>query len=130
MSSLLISDADTNTSFGVKINNQVNMELLNDNSEDWIQYLRDHRQLIREHSSIVDLDGETIHKYKYRIRKYLCSINSTYEELALAFRVANRLNCERDFNEKLEFVYVPSYKYVAELRKMYMTIKSKLAKMD
>ena len=130
MSTILISDADTNVNFSVRINNQIEIEMLNDSDENWIQYLRDHRKLIREHSALVALDGETIHKFKYRIRKYLSSINSNYEELALAFRVVNRLNSSCDFNEKLETVYLPSLSYITELRKMYITLKSKISKMD
>jgi len=126
MSELLISNSDQNVSFSAKINSKMRSEILDDSTESWIQYLRDHRRLIRKHSDLLTLNGETIHKYKYRIRKYLSGINNTYGELELAFRVANRLNSDKDFDERITEVYLPSYNYIVELRKMYITVLSQM----
>lgn len=126
MSELLISNSDSNTSYGSHVAYKLNQEILNDSTESWIQYLRDHRSLIKEHSDHIDIDGETIHKFKYRIRKYLYNINMSYEELELAFRIVNRLNNDRDFNEEITEVYLPRYNYIVELRKMYVTVQSQI----
>ena len=126
MNELLISNSDLNTSFISNIQYNMNQEILNDSTESWLQYLRDHRSLIKENSDHVTIDGETIHKFRYRIRKYLRNINKTYAELELAFRIVNRLNSDRDFNESITEVYIPHYNYIVELRKMYITVQSQM----
>ena len=81
MSTIMISDTTQNISYANTLNSVTKRETLNDSSEAWIQYLRDHRKLIREHSDHVTVELSTMIKYKYRPRKYLSSVNTSYVEL-------------------------------------------------
>lgn len=129
MSTIMISDTTQNISYANTLNSVTKRETLNDSSEAWIQYLRDHRKLIREHSDHVTVELSTMIKYKYRPRKYLLSVNTSYVELETAFRVANRFYSDEEFNENVTDVYIPNINYITELRKMYTTVNSRSNKL-
>ena len=129
MSTIMISDTTQNTSYASTLNSVTKRETLNDSSEAWIQYLRDHIKLIREHSDHVTVELSTMIKYKYRPRKYLSSVNTSYVELETAFRVANRFYSDEEFNENVTDVYIPNINYITELRKMYTTVNSRSNKL-
>lgn len=130
MPTILTSDSDRNIHCTDTLSSTISSEALNDSSESWIQYLRDHRSIIRATSTYIDVSESTMIKYKYRIRKYLNSVNNSYVQLETAFRIVNRLYSDEDFTENLTGFYLPNLNRIMEMRKMYTTLKSKINKMN
>lgn len=126
---MLFSNTEDNVSFANDLHVQILSDTLLDNDRAWIQYLQDHRKLIIDNSTKVGINEKIMTLYRYRMRKFLSSFG--YEEdLVLAFRIINRIPNDLYFSEKyLDFVYVPTHTYIVELRKMYITLRSKINKL-
>lgn len=126
---MLFSDTENNASFTYDLYAQILSDSLLDNDRAWIQYLQDHRQLIVNNSSRVEINEKVMTLYRYRMKKFLSSLGYE-EELVLAFKVVNRIPNDLYFSEKyLDFVFIPNYSYITELRKMYVTLRSKVNKL-
>lgn len=120
---MLISNSNDNISYRYQLIAQHNQEQLMDPSEEWVHYLQDHRELIKEHSTKIAVNETNMNLYRYRPRKFLAAAG-TQEELELAFVVVNRIGDNMSFTEQnYEYVYVPEYNYIFDLRRMYVTLK-------
>lgn len=120
---MLISSSDNNLSYQYQLLAQSDAEALNDPDYEWIHYLQDHRELMRENSTVIAINETNMTLYRYRPRKFLDNVGAK-EELEVAFRVVNRIGSDMEFSEYYyDSVYVPNYEYVYDLRRMYVTLK-------
>lgn len=120
---MLISNSDDNISYRFRLIAQHQQEQLMDPDEMWVHYLQDHRDLIKENSTKVAVNETNMNLYRYRPRKFIAAAG-VQEELELAFLVVNRIGNAINFTEKnYEYVYIPDYNYIYDLRRMYMTLK-------
>lgn len=120
---MITSNSDDNISYQVQLIVQSDYEQLNDPDYEWIHFLQDHRDLIRSNSRVVEVNETNMTLYRYRPRKFLAN-NESKEELELAFRVVNRIGDDMSFTEKnYQYVYIPTYTYIFELRRRYVTLK-------
>ena len=125
---MLVSNSQDNSSFTTMINYNIQNEMYNDTSPDWLQFIQDHREYLREHSTYTEVTPNEMAYYQYRIRKYLVhkGYNTTYE---LVFRIINYLTRDSDFNSSVTAVYLPNGDTVTELRRLYQTVQFQLLKM-
>jgi hypothetical protein len=125
---MLISNSDRNTSFTNTLATNVQYEVYNDTSPNWLQFIQDHREYIRDRSTYTEVTPNEMAYYKYRIRKYLTykGYSTMYE---LIFRIINRLTDDTAFDSSITGVYLPNTDTVTELRRLYQTVQSQLAKM-
>ena len=123
---MLISDSNRVARWSALISNRSSTEknILNDDT--WIQYLSDHREWIRLRSEIVIIDDAIMNRYQYRIREFLTDRQGTDASCAQAFRIANRLGSDRDFNRNLRIVYVPQSRDIVNLRNDYNTCQQQI----
>jgi len=129
--SVITSTSNDNASFSKTIDERIASDAYVINEDDWMQFLRDHIDLIREHSKLVPVNEQTMLYYRYRIRDFLKradNINSI-PSIEQIFRVANRLGSNRNFDTTLTSVYVPSISYAAELKRKYVTLRTKINKL-
>lgn len=126
---MLISSSSSNRSLLAAVIEQFNqIEVLNHREPSWILYLQDHRDLLRANSQRVLVDGEVMHKYRYRPRKFL-SNHRSIDALELAFMITNRFRSNLDFDLNVTEVYIPDRRYVEELRKMWGTLEQQINKL-
>jgi hypothetical protein len=125
---MLVSNSKDNTSFTSAINLNIQHELYNDTSSDWLQFIQDHREYLRERSEYTEVTPNEMAYYQYRIRKYLehKSYGTMYE---LIFRIVNYLTRDSDFNSSITGVYFPNTDDIIELRRLYQTVQAQLSKM-
>lgn len=125
---MLISNSEDNTSFKEILNSILNEDQYNKGERAWLLYLQDHREYIIERSKLVEITPNEMAYYKYRIRKYLSykGYNSDYDKI---FRIINRLPLDMQFNENVTKVYLPDSTVIAELRRLYQTLKNQILKM-
>lgn len=127
---MLISESSNNESFTERsLDSRISGDTLLDTDPAWFQFLVDHRQELRNNSTIVPVDESIMTRYKYRIRDFLEEKQLHKSPLELAFRVANRFTCNTDFNLKVTVVYVPEIQYVKSLRNKFTTWKNKYIKL-
>lgn len=93
----------------------------------WIQFLQDHREILKASATYYEITEELMVKYKYRVRDFvvekLGSIN--YEQ---PFRVLNRLGSDLEFSISLIGVYIPNIQTIHTLRNQYNTFSKKYNK--
>lgn len=123
-----ISTSEFNASFSTVIDKLFKRETQNLTDDDWIHFLQDHRDLIKKTSKYLELDEQTMYRYRYRIRDFLT--NKGYVLGAeQAFRVVNRLDSDLDFDLTLTGVWMPDDSFISELRRKYATNLAKQKKM-
>ena len=120
---MLVSNSKDNTSFTSAINLNIQHELYNDTSSDWLQFIQDHREYLRERSEYTEVTPNEMAYYQYRIRKYLAykGYDPQYEKV---FRIINNLFHDYDFNDTVTHVYFPDTSVIAELWRLYLTVQS------
>ena len=118
---MLVSNTDQNESFTVEIERKIKSlpHMVTDDA--WIQFLQDHYQELKEHSTYIQLTEAILYRYRYRISDYLLEQHNLRLGPEQAFRVVNRLHNDMDFNLGLLGVWVPDISYVTELRHRYST---------
>ena len=121
---MYVSNATTNKPFTNTIRAHLRERPFHLTESDWIQFLQDHRILLRQHSTIVSLTEALMNRYQYCINSFLQENQNTVVGMDQAFRVANKLHSEMEFTLALGEVYVPSVTYVRELRNKYTTLKA------
>ena len=127
---MLISDSVSTVNYSDTIRSKIatNSSFLEDDA--WIQFLLDHREYIRERSTITTLDEKTMNRYRYRIRDFLQDTDGTSADCEQAFKIINRLGSNLDFNDSLRAVYVPPTNVVKEIRNSYYTCQQQLNKLN
>lgn len=124
---MLISNSSDNYSYKFQLLTQADYETLNSSDAKWRHYLRDHRQLIKEHSTKVAIKESQMLTTRYRPRKFL-TLNESSEHLETAFKIVNRIKDNMSFNEKnYDFVYIPDLNYITELWKMFSILEARYA---
>ncbi len=95
-----------------------------DTDTEWLQYIRDHTDLIKNNSTLFFLDAEVMKRYRYRLEDFLFEKRNGihYRQYASIVRIINRLGCNLDFNESVTEIYLPTPEYITELRSMYRLI--------
>lgn len=127
---MLLSTSENNVSFLQYLTRTIRNEDLHMAYGPWIQFLQDHRMLIREqHSSKIMLTEEIMNRYQYRVRSFLSEHLNYTKDLDQAFRVVNKLNSDMDFILDLQEVYIPDPAYISELRDSFMTALSQIKKL-
>lgn len=127
---MITSTSDYNVSFFDVLRNTIRGESLRGAYGPWIQYIQDHRMLIRKyHSTKMKLTEQIMDRYQYRIRSFLRDEAKTSDEADQVFRVINKLHSEMDFTLALGEVYIPHIAYIRELFDGFMTARSQLKKL-
>lgn len=127
---MIISQSDSNAPFSQYLTSIIRNEELHMSYGPWIQFLQDHRMLIREkHSTVMTLTEQIMDRYQYRVRSFLNEHLNYTKDLDQAFRVVNKLNSEMDFTLSLQEVYIPDPAYISELRDSFITALSQIKKL-
>lgn len=125
---MFISNSDSNISFRFNLDSIIRGDQYNIGEYAWLIFLQDHREYLIQHSTLTTITPNEMAYYKYRIRKYITykGYNSDYDKV---FRVINRLPQDSQFNETVTQVYLPDTSTVAELRRLYQTLKTQQLQM-
>lgn len=125
---MFISNSDNNISFRFSLDSIIRDDQYNIGEYAWLIFLQDHREYLIQHSTLTTITPNEMAYYKYRIRKYITykGYNSDYDKV---FRVINRLPQDSQFNENVTQVYLPDTSTVAELRRLYQTLKTQQLQM-
>ena len=125
---MFISNSDNNISFRFSLDSIIRGDQYNIGEYAWLIFLQDHREYLIQHSTLTTITPNEVAYYKYRIRKYITykGYNSDYDKV---FRVINRLPQDSQFNENVTQVYLPDTSTVAELRRLYQTLKTQQLQM-
>lgn len=125
---MFISNSDSNISFRFNLDSIIRGDQYNIGEYAWLIFLQDHREYLIQHSTLTAITPNEMAYYKYRIRKYITykGYNSDYDKV---FRVINRLPQDSQFNENVTQVYLPDTSTVAELRRLYQTLKTQQLQM-
>ena len=125
---MFISNSDNNISFRFSLDSIIRDDQYNIGEYAWLIFLQDHREYLIQHSTLTTITPNEMAYYKYRIRKYITykGYNSDYDKI---FRVINRLPQDSQFNENVTQVYLPDTSTVAELRRLYQTLKTQQLQM-
>lgn len=125
---MFISNSDSNISFRFNLDSIIRGDQYNIGEYAWLIFLQDHREYLIQHSTLTTITPNEMAYYKYRIRKYITykGYNSDYDKV---FRVINRLPQDSQFNENVTQVYLPDTSTVAELRRLYQTLKTQQLQM-
>ena len=125
---MFISNSDNNISFRFSLDSIIRGDQYNIGEYAWLIFLQDHREYLIQHSTLTTITPNEMAYYKYRIRKYITykGYNSDYDKV---FRVINRLPQDSQFNENVTQVYLPDTSTVAELRRLYQTLKTQQLQM-
>lgn len=121
---MLISSSTSNVSMSSELKERLNRETLSLPNDEWIQFLMDHRELIKDHSKVYTLTEEIMYQYRYRIQDYLVEVHKMQKGMDQAFRIVNRLYNDMDFDLKLTEVWVPDNGYIRDLRREYQTCQA------
>lgn len=125
-----LSTSENNTSYTERGRTLLSRDTLYLLSSDWIHFLQDHRSLLQESSTRVDLTEKIMNRYQYRIRDYLKEVHNLSGGLEQAFLVINRLHCDTEFTVDLGYVLVPDPARIRELRRIYSTQLAMIAGID
>ena len=125
-----VSISENNTSVSADLLKLNEDEIQNPDDAGWMQFLRDHRELIISGSTWVPLTEETMFRYRYRIRDFIVDILKLPVGLDAAFRVINRLGSDSDFNLSLDGCWAPDNSQVIELRHRFDTCKYREQELD
>lgn len=115
-----ISNSPHNTPYSQKIQRTFDYEIHALNDDDWLQFLKDHKEQIKENSVLETLTEEVMYIYRYRIRDYLRG-HGRNKGMEQAFRIVNRLYSDLDFDLTVSAVYIPMNEYLNELRQQFNT---------
>lgn len=116
------STHERNTSFTSYLKQKISRQKQMVLEDDWIIFLQDHKEIIKENSTWEELTEATMKRYQYRIRDFLLDRKHQFG-MEQAFRVVNRLHSDMDFVMGLDGVWIPNDKYITELRDQYYTNK-------
>jgi len=98
-----------------------------DSDHEWELYVKDHRELIIENSSTIQITADNMRKYQFRLETFLYDKN-----LDIDYRMTwivlwlNQLNSNLDFVD-LSSLIVPNRSYILRLYEKYRAFKSYLA---
>lgn len=124
---MLTSSSDENVSFAVVLDTALTYETLNDSSDEWLQFLQDHRPFLIVNSRPLAMNEQSFHAVHYRIRKFLQE-NNYGSDLELAFRVVNNIHLDTEFiPREVPAVLIPDRQYLINLRTRFRTHQKKLA---
>lgn len=124
---IITSVSEYNVSFSKQINMLYDKQKMFRDEDPWVQFLQDHRELIVSKAQRVELTEETMQLYNYRIDEYVKARD--IEGYGQVFRIVNRLYNDTYFVKNLEYVYIPNIPQINELKKVYLTNRSKIEKM-
>lgn len=127
---MITSTSDYNTSFVDKLRHTIFNESMRMSYGPWIQFIQEHRMLIRKyHSTKMKLTEQIMDRYQYRVRSFLKDQAGIIDEADQVFRVINKLHSDMDFTLALEEVYIPRASYIHELHDEFITARSQLTKL-
>lgn len=102
---------------------------LEDPSDEWLHYLRDHKEIIREHSIYIQIPAEEMVRYRYRLEDYAFEVHGiAMKQAAIVLRVINEYASNMDFDTAVTAIYIPDIGYLNELYRMYRTVQSQYNK--
>ncbi len=127
---MITSTSEYNTSFLDYLKNTIFKESMRMAYGPWIQFIQEHRMLIRKyHSTKMRLTEQIMDRYQYRVRSFLKDQIGMLDEADQVFRVINKLHSDMDFTLALEEVYIPEAAYIYEMHDEFITAKSQLTKL-
>lgn len=104
------------------LQDQIELTLISNYSntnKDWIQFIFDHYDLIKENSTKTSISDEDMYIYQYRLEDYLSSI-SVDKNIAWIVLFINQLGNNRDFKE-LKTLLIPNTNYISKLYSQYQS---------
>lgn len=116
-----ISNTERNVPYTKQIERTLNNEILSLPSDEWIQFLLDHREELLKRSTHVALTEEVMYRYRYRILDYLHDVHGHTQGADQAFRIINRFHSDMDFDLDLKECWVPSREQLTQYRSSYQT---------
>ncbi len=104
------------------LSEQINLTLISNYSntnKEWIQFIFDHYELIKENSTLTSISDEDMYIYQYRLEDYLSSI-SVDKNISWIVLFVNQLGNNRDFKE-LKNLFIPNMTYINKLYSQYQS---------
>lgn len=124
--SIITSNSSSNTSFSEKIKKKLTRTPTAVMEDNWLIFLKDHRNYIRLHSKLIVISPEERIKYNHKLRTFL-SAQTNVDLGVQAFLVANDYLSEDDFDVTNEYFLCPTNTSINQLRKLYKTHMTKRA---
>ena len=101
-----------------------------DLEEEWVRYVKDHRDDLIRTSSIISIQPDTLNMYIYRPQDYLSKVHSYPVSVTWIFLYLNEYSSYLDFNRNSVEVYLPSMELIKDLRQKFSVFKTNKLKND
>lgn len=92
---------------------------------EWVQFIKDHRRYIVEHSTTWYINPDVMGRYRYRLEEYLEFIKQPVPYWLVIY--INELQSNIDFTD-MDYILIPDASYLDKLRKNYNTFISNYRK--
>jgi hypothetical protein len=91
--------------------------------QNWVQFVRDHFQYLRNTAQEVTLDVYRHNTMKYRLEDFLEDQLKMYRSTAWIVLLINQMNSNVDFRE-MSSILIPDMRVIQYLRNTYNTVKA------
>ena len=126
----MINTSTATTSLAEQMTSSLSSQRQNYTEDDWMQFLFDHREWLqqRPNTRVINLSEKALYRFRYRLSDYLLA-HGYQSWMTTAVRIVNRLGCDQEFNTALTSLYLPTSDDVLELRRQYVTNRTKIRKL-
>lgn len=126
----MINTSSATKSLAEQMSSSTSLQRQNYTEDDWMQFLFDHREWLqqRPNTQVVTLTEKVLYRFRYRLGDYL-QAQGYQSWMTSAVRIVNRLGCDQEFDTTLTSLYLPSSDDVLELRRQYVTNRTKIRKL-
>lgn len=89
----------------------------------WVQFVKDHKEIIKENSTTIVLHPNDLRKFKYGIESYLTEYNYP-KSIGWIVLWLNQLDSNFNFDESLQTIMIPDINQLISLYSQYTTNKA------
>ena len=95
-----------------------------DNTSEWVLLIRDHKEYIKQRSTLVTIAPDDLYKYQYMPGAYLYDTYRLSLSATWIFLFINDIPSVDDFKPGIRPVYIPAESTLAELYRLSCTLKA------
>lgn len=86
----------------------------------WVTFIMDHKEYIKNNSSLVSISLEDKNKYKYMFKAFLRSKSINQESFWIISIINNLVDVDKEFTER-DFLFAPGKDLITSLYRKYKT---------
>jgi len=111
------------TSLYERIQDTISSLIIFSNSDDdWVTFIMDHKEYIKNNSTPITITLEDKNKYKYMFKAFLRSKNFRQESFWIIAIINNLTDPDKEFTER-NYLFIPSQDTITNLYRKYKTSK-------